>query len=462
MTQETLLDLQDVLGPRLLTSRAERDGHAASESHFPPTPPDAVVYPESTAEVADVVRACAARGIPIVGWGAGTSLEAQALATEGGVVMDFSRMNKVLRVSTEDLDCTVQPGLTRTGLNEALRATGLMFSVDPGADASIGGMAATRASGTTAVRYGTMRDQVLGLEVVMASGEVIRTGSRARKSSAGYDLTGLFVGSEGTLGLITELTLRLHGQPEATATATCAFAEDAGAIDAVIAAIQYGLAPARIEYLDADAIRAVNAAEGMELPDAPHLLVEFHGTENAVAEQAERFGEIAADHGASAFTWSALAEERTRLWRMRHRAYWSMLKLRPGCRAIVTDLCVPISRMAEAIAEARADIAQSGIPGPLVGHVGDGNVHASLLIDPDSAEERDIALGLARRMAETALRLGGTVTGEHGVGSGKLKHMAAEHGAAWDVMGTLKTTLDPKGILNPGKLVPPVAPNGSG
>jgi len=454
ITQDRILGLQAALGPRLHVSQAERDAHATSETHFPPTPPDAVAYPESTAEVAEILRACTARGVPVVGWGAGTSLEAQALATQGGVVVDFSRMNKVLRLSAEDMDCTVQPGLTRTGLNEALRATGLMFTVDPGADATLGGMAATRASGTTAVRYGTMREQVLGLEVVLASGEVIRTGSRARKSSAGYDLTGLFVGSEGTLGLITELTLRLHGQPEAMATATCAFATDAGAIDAVIAAIQHGLAPARIEYLDADAIRAVNMAEGMDLPEAPHLLVEFHGTEGGVAEQAELFGEIASEHGARAFDWSSLPEQRNRLWRMRHRAYWSMLKLRPGCRAMVTDLCVPISRMAEAIAEARADIAASGIPGPLVGHVGDGNVHASLLIDPDSPEERAIAEGLAKRMADCALRLGGTVTGEHGVGLGKLKHMEAEHGAAWGVMSALKATLDPQGILNPGKLVP--------
>ena len=453
--QERIADLGRALGPRLVTTSAERDQHGGSESHFPLTPPDAVVYPESTAEVAEIVRACAARGVPVIGWGAGTSLEGHTTAIRGGVAMDFARMNRVLSVSAEDMDCAVQPGLTRTGLNDALKATGLMFPVDPGADATLGGMAATRASGTTAVRYGTMRAQVLGLEVVLASGEVIRTGSRARKSASGYDLTGLFVGSEGTLGLITELTLRLHGQPEAISAAACAFPSDAAAIDTVIQCIQYGLAPARIEYMDAESVAAVNARDGLGLREAPHLLVEFHGTEAGVAEEAARFGEIAAEGGAEGFRWSSLPEERARLWKMRHGAYWAIVASRPGCRAIVTDLCVPISRLAEAIAETRADIAASGLPGPLVGHVGDGNVHAALLVDPDAPEERARAAALAERMAERALRLGGTVTGEHGVGLGKLKHMEAEHGAAWAVMGAIKAALDPAGLLNPGKLVPP-------
>ncbi|MEM9247985.1 MAG: FAD-linked oxidase C-terminal domain-containing protein [Pseudomonadota bacterium] len=452
--QPAIAALTTDLGQKILTNPAERNQHGTNESHFPFTPPDAVAYPESTAEVAEIVRACAARGVPIVGWGAGTSLEGHALATQGGLAMDFTRMNNVLRISQDDMDCTVQPGVTRTALNDALRATGLMFSVDPGADATLGGMAATRASGTTAVRYGTMRDQVLGLEVVLASGEVIRTGSRARKSASGYDLTGLFVGSEGTLGLITELTLKLHGQPEATATATCAFPTDAAAIDTVIAAIQYGLTPARIEYVDADSIAAVNTHDKMGLPHAPHLLVEFHGSDASVAEQAERFGEVAAEFDAKSFTWSSVPEERTRLWKMRHGLYWTLLKTRPGCRAIVTDLCVPISQLAEAIAETRADIADSGLSGPLVGHVGDGNVHASLLVDPENAGEIATAHALAKRMAERALRLGGTVTGEHGVGMGKLGHMQAEHGAAWGVMGSLKTALDPQNLLNPGKVVP--------
>ena len=455
MHADAIRDLGRALGDRLLTTGAERDRHGTSESDFPPMPPEGVVYPETTAEVAEILRACAARGVPVVGWGAGTSIEGQALAPEGGVTVDFSRMNRVLRISAEDMDCTVQPGVTRNGLNEALRATGLMFPVDPGADATLGGMAATRASGTTAVRYGTMRQQVLGLEVVLASGEVVRTGSRARKSSAGYDLTGLFVGSEGTLGLITELTLRLHGQPEAAATATCAFPDDGAAVAAAIATIQHGLAPARIEYLDAECVAAVNAADALGLPEAPHLLVEFHGSPAGVAEEAERFGEIAAEHGAQGFAWSAEAEARARLWRVRHRAYWSVLRSRPGSRAISTDLCVPISRLAEAIAETRAEIAASGLKGPMLGHVGDGNVHAVLMADPARPEEGEIARRLAGSMARRALRLGGTVTGEHGVGLGKRAYMEAEHGAAWALMGTLKAALDPRGILNPGKLVPP-------
>ena len=451
---ERVAALSAALGPRLVTTRAERETHGRSEAHFPLTPPDAVAYPESTAEVVALVQACAARGVPLVGWGAGTSLEGHALAVAGGVAVDFSRMNRVLRVSAEDMDCTVQPGVTRTELNAALRETGLMFPVDPGADASLGGMAACRASGTTAVRYGTMREQVLGLEVVLASGEVIRTGSRARKSASGYDLTGLFVGSEGTLGLITELTLRLRGQPEAVSAASCAFPSDAAAIETVIACIQHGLAPARIEYLDADTVRAVNARDRLGLSERPHLLVEFHGTEAGVAEEATLFGEIAGEGGADGYRWSTRAEERNRLWAARHAAYWATLAMRPGARAIVTDLCVPISAMAEAIAETRAEIAESGIPGPMVGHVGDGNIHALLMIDPESAEERRIAEGLAASMAARALRLGGTITGEHGVGAGKLKHMAAEHGPAWAVMGRIKQALDPAGILNPGKVVP--------
>lgn len=451
--QQAIAELQEVLGSRLVTSEAERANHGHSESHFPFTPPDAVVYPRDTSEVAEIVRACAARDIPVIGWGVGTSLEGHALAFSGGVTMDFSRMDQVLRVSAEDMDCSVQPGVTRNALNEALKTTGLMFPVDPGADATLGGMAACRASGTTAVRYGTMREQVLGLEVVLADGRVIRTGSRARKSSAGYDLTNLFVGSEGTLGLITELTLRLRGQPEAMAAATCAFPSDAAAIDAVIAAIQSGLSPARIEYLDADTVAAVNARDHLGLSLDPHLLVEFHGTDAGVAEEAKRFGELAGEYGASGFSWSSRAEERNRLWRARHAAYWAVLALRPGARAIVTDFCVPISCLAEAITETRADIAASGLLGPMVGHVGDGNVHSALLIDPNDPVERTKAEDLAKAMAERALRLGGTVTGEHGVGTGKLKHMEAEHGAGWSVMGALKSAMDPKNILNPGKVV---------
>ncbi|HSG37971.1 MAG TPA: FAD-linked oxidase C-terminal domain-containing protein, partial [Paracoccaceae bacterium] len=396
---------------------------------------------------------CAAHGCPVIGWGAGTSLEGHGLAIRGGVSVDFSRMNAVLEVNPEDMDARVQPGVTREALNAELRATGLFFPVDPGANASLGGMAATRASGTTAVRYGTMRDNVLGLEVVLADGRIIRTGTRARKSSAGYDLTALFVGSEGTLGLITELTLRLRGQPQATSAAVCAFETMDGAVSAVIETIQSGVPMARIEFVDAATALAVNGYSGASFPALPHLLVEFHGTEAGVAEQAETFGAIAAEHGGRGFDWARQAEDRNRLWKMRHDAYLAILASRPGARAIVTDVCVPISRLAEAVAETQADIAASPIPGPILGHVGDGNFHAILLMDTSNALEVEAAEALSARMAERALRLGGTVTGEHGVGMGKLGYMEAEHGGGWDVMGAIKAALDPDGIMNPGKIV---------
>ena len=364
-------------------------------------------------------------------------------------------MNKVLAVYPEDMLAVVQPGLPREALNEELRGLGLFFPVDPGANASLGGMAATRASGTATVRYGTMRDNVLGLEVVLADGTVIRTGSSAPKSAAGYDLTALMVGSEGTLGLITELTLRLHGQPEAVSSATCGFASMADAVDCVIATIQTGIPMARIEFLDAATVAACNAFSGTEMPLRPQLLVEFHGSPAGVAEQAERFGEIAAEFGSDGFQWARAQEDRNRLWKMRHEAYRAILASRPGCTAIVTDVCVPISALAEAVEETRADIAASVVPGPILGHVGDGNFHAILLIREGDAAEVAVAKALAVRMAERALRLGGTITGEHGVGFGKLALMAAEHGAGWQVMGAVKRTLDPEGRMNPGKVVPP-------
>jgi D-lactate dehydrogenase (cytochrome) len=347
----------------------------------------------------------------------------------------------------------VQPGITREALNAELRATGLFFPVDPGANASIGGMTATRASGTAAVRYGTMRDAVLGLEVVLADGRVIRTGSGAPKSSAGYDLTALMVGSEGTLGLITEITLRLQGQPEAVSAATCAFPGIAEAVDCVIATIQTGIPMARIEVLDVATVAACNAWSQTDLPLAPVLLVEFHGSPAAVAEQAARFGEIAAGFGAADFLWAERQEDRNRLWKMRHNAYPAILASRPGARAIITDVCVPISRLAQAVEETRADIAASPIPGPILGHVGDGNFHAILLVNPDDPAEIAVAKGLAGRMAARALALGGTITGEHGIGFGKLPLMAAEHGEGWAVMAAIKRALDPKGLMNPGKLV---------
>jgi D-lactate dehydrogenase (cytochrome) len=364
-------------------------------------------------------------------------------------------MNAVLEVAEADMTARVQPGVTREALNTALRASGLFFPVDPGANASLGGMASTRASGTTAVRYGTMRDNVLALEVVTATGEVIRTGTGARKSSSGYDLTGLFVGSEGTLGLITELTLRLAGQPEAISAAVCAFDSVGDAVATVIDTIQCGIPIARIELMDTDSVRAVNAHSKMTLPEKPHLLLEFHGTPASSAEQAESFGALAREHNGSDFDWATQTEARNALWTMRHNAYYAILGQRPGARAIVTDICVPISRLAEAIEDTRSDLAQSGVMGPILGHVGDGNFHAILLIDPDNPAELAAAKAASDRMVTRALALGGTATGEHGIGVGKLDYMQREHGAGWALMGTIKQALDPLNILNPGKLVPP-------
>ncbi|WP_375259599.1 FAD-binding oxidoreductase [Citreimonas sp.] len=446
--------LGQVLGERLSRAKPDLDQHGRSESHFPTCPPEAVAYPESAAEVAKIMQICAEHRCPVIGWGAGTSLEGHGLAVSGGVVVDFSRMNKVLEIRPADMDVTVQPGVTREALNEELRATGLFFPVDPGANASLGGMAMTRASGTTTVRYGSMRDNVLGLQVVLADGRTIRTGSRARKTAAGYDLTALMVGSEGTLGLVTELTLKLHGIPEATSAGICAFPRIADAVNAVIDTIQMGLPMARIEFVDSATARAFNAYAGVAMAEAPHLLVEFHGSPDGVAQDAARFAEIVADHGGSTFEWSSRPEERRALWAMRHNAYYAVLASRPGARAVVTDICVPISRLAQAVEETQADIADGPIPGPILGHVGDGNFHAILLIDPDQPAEHEAAMTLSHRMAERALRLGGTCTGEHGVGLGKRRYMQAEHGQGWTIMGSLKQALDPMGLLNPGKVVP--------
>lgn len=451
---DTALPELAFLGDRLSRARAVLDHHSQSESHILSRAPDAVAFPETTAEVAQLATVAARHRIPLIGWGAGTSLEGHALAPQGGITVDFSRMAKVLAVYPEDMLAVVQPGITREALNTELRATGLFFPVDPGANASLGGMAMTRASGTTAVRYGTMRDNVLGLEVVLAGGQIIRTGSSAPKSSTGYDLTALMVGSEGTLGLVTELTLRLHGQPEAVSAAICTFPGIAEAVDCVTATIQMGLPMARIEFLDTDAVAACAAWSGQTLPLAPQLLVEFHGSPQGVAEQATRFGDIARDHGCSGFQWAKAQEDRARLWKMRHQAYPAILASRPGATAIVTDVCVPISALAEAVEDTRADIAASPIPGPILGHVGDGNFHAILLVRPGDASEIAVAKRLAARMADRALRLGGTISGEHGIGMGKLGHMPAEHGPAWAVMGAIKRALDPHNLMNPGKLTP--------
>lgn len=454
MTRQTAFDdLTTLLGQRATRSKPELDQHGRSESHFPAMPPEVVVYPESTDEVAAILGICSHHNVPVIGYGAGTSLEGQAQAPQGGVCVDFRMMARVLQINPADMDVVVQPGLTREALNAELRTTGLFFPVDPGANASLGGMASTRASGTTAVRYGTMRDNVLGLEVVLADGRTIRTGTRARKTAAGYDLTALFVGAEGTLGLITELTLRLQGKPEATTAAICGFAEMTSAVAAVIDTIQMGLPMARIEFMDAASVAAVNAWSGTKIPLTPHLMVEFHGSESGAREQAETFGQIVAEHGGTGFDWATRAEDRTKLWAMRHNAYYAIKAARPGSVALVTDICVPISRLAEAVTLTQDDIVASGIEGPILGHVGDGNFHAILLYDDRNPAEVAAAKALSHRMVTRALEMGGTATGEHGIGLGKLDYMQAEHGAGWDVMQSLKTALDPANIMNPGKML---------
>ncbi|AZL60358.1 FAD-binding protein [Tabrizicola piscis] len=454
LTDPALAELRAVFAGRLSVSPAVLAEHGQSESLVAAGVPDAVIFPASTAEVAALAVWSSRHLVPLIGWGAGTSLEGHALAIAGGVAVDFRDMAAVLEVRPDDRLVRVQPGITREALNRELRATGLMFPVDPGANASLGGMAATRASGTTAVRYGTMRDNVRGLEVVLADGRVIRTGTGAPKTAAGYDLTALMVGSEGTLGLITELTLRLHGQPETVMTAVAAFPGVGQAVDCVMATMQMGLVPARIEFLDVETVLACNAFSGLSLPPAPQLLVEFHGHPEGVAEDTRRFRDIAEGFGAEGLQWAERQEDRSRLWAARHSAYRAILASRPGAKAVVTDVCVPISRLSQAVGETRADIATSGIPGPILGHVGDGNFHAILMVNPADPGEVAIAKALAARMADRALRLGGTITGEHGIGFGKLGHMAAEHGEAWAVMGALKQALDPLGMMNPGKVVP--------
>ena len=449
-----IAELTRLLGTRLSVTRAERDQHGTSESWYPLTPPDAVAFPESTAEVSEIMKICSAHAMPVVAWGAGTSLEGHALAVRGGLCIDLRKMDLVLEVLGDDMLAVVQPGITRQALNDELRATGLFFPVDPGANATLGGMAATRASGTTTVRYGSMRDNVAALEVVLADGRIIRTGSRAAKSAAGYDLTALMLGSEGTLGIITELTLRLHGQPEAVSTAVCAFDTLDAAVETVMATVQLGIPAARIEFVDEDVARAFNAYARADLPEKPHLLVEFHGSPAGVAEQAARFGEVVAEMGGADFDWATTTEDRTALWRMRHAAYPACIAMRPGAVGLTTDICVPISRLAEAVREARADIAAEGLLGPIVGHVGDGNFHSVMLLDPANPDEMVRAKRVAARMTERALEMGGTISGEHGIGIGKRTLMAAEHGPAWTVMGAIKATLDPFNILNPGKLVP--------
>jgi D-lactate dehydrogenase (cytochrome) len=449
-----LRELRALLGERLSTAVDERLRHGADASYHRPHPPDAVAYPSSTDELSALARICAGRGVPMVPFGAGTSLEGHVAALRGGVAIDLTRMNRVVAVNRADLDATVQAGVTRKQLNAHLAAadTRLFFPVDPGADATLGGMAATRASGTNAVRYGTMRDNVLALTVVLADGRLIRTGGRARKSAAGYDLTRLFVGSEGTLGIIAELTLRLQPLPEAVSAAVCPFPSLAAAVDTVIATVQAGLPVARIELLDEAQMAAVNRYSGLSYPVAPTLFFEFHGTPGGVVEQAERVQAIAAGQGAAGFQWATAAEERARLWQARHDAYYAALALRPGARGWPTDVCVPISRLAECILATQADLVGAPFPVTILGHVGDGNFHVVYVLDPDRPDEVAAATRLNERMVARALAMGGTCTGEHGVGYGKMALLAAEHGEALEVMRALKAALDPRGLLNPGKL----------
>jgi D-lactate dehydrogenase (cytochrome) len=440
-------------GTRLQSGQAIRDQHGHTTTWIANQPPDAVVFPASTQDVSEILRICADHRVPVIPFGTGTSLEGQVNAPGGGISLDLSQMKGILAVHAEDLDCVVQPGVTRKELNAHLRDQGLFFPIDPGADASLGGMASTRASGTNAVRYGTMKDNVLAVEAVLADGRVIRTARRARKSSAGYDLTRLFVGAEGTLGIITELTLRLHGIPEAMSSATCTFPTVHAACAAVIQTIQMGIPVARMELLDALTVKAVNAYSKLSLPEAPLLLLEFHGSAAGVAEQAETFGQIADDCGGTGFSWTTSPEERTRLWQARHDAYWATVALRPGARALATDVCVPISRLAECVEAARARAEALGLIAPILGHVGDGNFHVTPLVDVSDADEIARTEGFVGWLADLAISMDGTCTGEHGIGQGKRAYLRRELGEAVDVMVAIKSALDPQGILNPGKIV---------
>ncbi len=449
----TVEELAARFGEWLSTSPAVREHHGKDESHFPYAPPDAVVFAQSTADVQDAVRICARHKTPIIPYGTGTSLEGHILAIHGGISLDVSQMNKVLRVSPEDLDVTVEAGVTRKQLNNHIKDTGLFFPIDPGADASLGGMASTRASGTNAVRYGTMRENVLGLSVVLADGRAIRTARRAKKSAAGYDLTRLFVGSEGTLGIITEVTLKLYGIPEQISSAVCAFPSIKAAVDTVIAMIQSGIPIARVELLGAPLIEAVNKFSKLDNKVAPTLMFEFHGTKAGVAEQVEMVGALAKDNGGDDFRWAHTMEERNKLWQARHDAYFAGLQTRPGCRAVSTDVCVPISNLAECIAGTEADMAKASMPIHILGHVGDGNFHLMMLIDPNNPDEDKESHAINERLVQRALALDGTCTGEHGVGMGKLDFLLAEHGDAISVMRAIKKTMDPDNILNPGKIL---------
>jgi len=449
-----LIELREKFGDRVSTALPTRELHARDFSFYDALPADAVVMARSTDEIVEIVKACAKYKVPIIPFGTGTSAEGHLSALYGGICVDVSEMNNVVEVNTEDMDVTVEPGVTRKQLNEHLRDTGLFFPIDPGADASIGGMASTRASGTNAVRYGTMRENVLSLEVVLSDGQVIRTARRARKSSSGYDLTKIFVGSEGTLGIITKVTLKLFGIPEAVSAAVVSFDTLQGAVDAVIASIHWGIPMARIELLDDAQMHAINDYADLDYPIKSTLFLEFHGTDAGVKEQAERMAEICREHGGGDFSWTLDTEERERLWAARHDAAYSCIALRPGCSVMATDVCVPISRLADCIVATKKDIEDAGIVAPIVGHVGDGNFHAQLLIHPDTQEEDlRVCSEINRRLIERAISMDGTCTGEHGVGQGKINYLKAEHGDAVGVMHTLKRAFDPQNIMNPGKML---------
>lgn len=451
---DMLAALQVRFGANCSTAQVIREQHGRDESAFTHVPPPAaVVFAESTQDVADAVKLAAQYKVPVIPFGVGSSLEGHLLAVQGGISVDVSRMNQVLSINAEDLTVTVQPGVTRKQLNEEIKSTGLFFPIDPGADASLGGMSATRASGTNAVRYGTMRENVLALEVVTASGEVIRTGTRAKKSAAGYDLTRLFVGSEGTLGVMTEITLRIYPLPEAVSAAVCSFPSIEAAVHTTIAIIQMGVPIARVELLDGNTIGMVNKYAKLNLAEKPMLLMEFHGSPAGVKEQAETVQEIAADHGGLSFEWATTPEERTRLWTARHNAYFAAIQSKPGCRAISTDTCVPISRLADCLLDSIVEADATGLPYFLVGHVGDGNFHFGYLIDPNNPTECATAEDLNHKLVMRALALGGTCTGEHGIGLHKMDFLRAETGeGAVDMMRTIKRALDPHNIMNPGKI----------
>jgi D-lactate dehydrogenase (cytochrome) len=454
MPSELLAALREHFGDRLSTTKAMCEHHGRDESSYDPMLPDAVVFAHSTDDVAKAVALCNHYHFPIIAYGTGTSLEGHILALQGGLTIDLSQMNRMVAVNAEDLTVTVQPGVTRKQLNVEIKDTGLFFPIDPGADASIGGMAATRASGTNAVRYGTMRENVLGLTVVTAQGKIIKTGTRAKKSSAGYDLTRLFVGSEGTLGIITEVTLKIYPLPEAISAAVCSFESIANAVDTVIQAIQIGVPLARVEFVDENGVRALNSHDKLTLPEKPLLLFEFHGSEQGVKEQAEVVQQIADEHGAIGFEWATRPEDRTRLWQARHNAYFALLQLRPGSRAISTDCCVPISRLTECLLETKADCDRQNLIYGIVGHVGDGNFHVQMLVDPSDPSDIARAEGVNERMVHRAIAMDGTCTGEHGIGLHKLDFLIHEAGEdAIDMMRTIKHALDPNNIFNPGKVI---------